>query len=117
MGPAPALRRLAAALVLAVSAGSAAAQQARIYEAPEDLPAGEGREETFYLCSACHGFQVVARQGMTRSRWEDTYDLMIERHGMFDPGPEEREAILAYLAEAYPPPEGGRGWQNPFLNR
>ena len=41
---------------------------------------------------------------MSRALWQDTWDLMIERHGMADPGPETREIILTYLAETFPPP-------------
>ena len=41
-------------------------------ETPEDLPAGDGREETFYACTACHGFKIVAQQGLTRTQWDDS---------------------------------------------
>lgn len=102
--------------ILGAAAGTAAAQQMRLYDEPEDLPEGEGREEVFYLCSACHGFNLVARQGMSRALWDDTLTLMVERHGMAPPDPEDREAILGYLEAAYPPPQS-RGWTNPFANR
>jgi hypothetical protein len=110
------MRRGAAAFLLTFlgAAALAAAQQARLYEAPEDLPEGEGRDDAFYQCSACHGFNLVTRQGMSRALWEDTWDLMIERHGMADPGPETREIILTYLAETFPPPAEPGGWKNPF---
>src|SRR5918999_3545332 len=39
-------------------------------ESPEEFPAGPGRDETFYACTACHGFRLVAQQGMTRAQWE-----------------------------------------------
>jgi len=32
-------------------------------EKPKDLPDGPGREETFYACTACHNFKLVARKG------------------------------------------------------
>ena len=35
-------------------------------ETPEQFPAGAGREEAFYACTACHNFKLVAAQGMTR---------------------------------------------------
>jgi hypothetical protein len=110
-------RRCAAVLVAALLAGTAAAQQMRLYDEPEDLPEGEGRETTFYQCSACHGFSVVARQGMSRAMWDDTLKLMVERHGMWELEPEEREEVLGYLVEAYPPTETPGGWVNPFANR
>lgn len=104
-------RLAAAALALILAAAPAAA-----FDGPEDLPEGEGREDVFYLCSACHGFQLVARQGMSRAMWEATIDLMIERHGMYEPDPAERALLLDYLASAYPPARRG-GWQNPFATR
>ena len=51
-------------------------------ESPEDFPAGAGRDETFYACTACHGFKLVAQQGMTRAQWDDSINLMIRRHNM-----------------------------------
>ena len=35
-------------------------------ENPEDYPAGAGRDDTFYSCTACHGFKLIAQQGMSR---------------------------------------------------
>ena len=40
-------------------------------ENPEDFPAGPGRDETFYACTACHNFKLVAAQGLSRERWDD----------------------------------------------
>ena len=37
-------------------------------EQPEQYPDGPNREETFYFCTACHGFKIVAQQGMSRTR-------------------------------------------------
>ena len=37
-------------------------------ESPEEFAAGAGRDETFYACTACHGFRLVAQQGMTRAQ-------------------------------------------------
>ena len=46
-------------VVLAVVGTSFAQAQQRSFtptdESPEDLPVGDGREETFYACTACHG--------------------------------------------------------------
>jgi hypothetical protein len=92
------------------------AMPAAAFQKPEDLPAGHGRDEVFYLCSACHSFQLVSRQGMSRSLWDDTLRLMVEKHGMPEPSQEERAVILDYLASAYPPPKK-RGWQNPFQGK
>ena len=87
-------------------------------ESPEEFPAGPGREEAFYACTACHGFKLVAAQGMNRRQWEDTLAFMTARHGMPNLEGKDRELVLNYLEMAYPPraPATG-GWQNPFLNR
>ena len=85
-------------------------------ENPEDFPPGEGREETFYACTACHGFKLVAQQGMTRAQWDDSINLMIRRHNMPPLDDKDRGVLLDYLAAAYPPraPATRPGWQNPF---
>ena len=86
-------------------------------ETPEDFPAGAGRDDTFYACTACHGFKLVAQQGMTRAQWEDSISLMVRRHNMPALDDKDRAVVLDYLEATYPPrsPAGGRGgWQNPF---
>jgi hypothetical protein len=99
----------------------AAAQQPPAFtpgtEAPEDYPAGAGREDTFYACTACHGFKLVAQQGQTRRQWDDTLDWMTQRHNMPRPRDAERKVLLDYLEAAFPPRTSPRGWQNPFQNR
>ena len=86
-------------------------------EGPEQFPNAPGREETFYSCTACHGFKIVAQQGMSRQRWDATLDIMVERHGMPVLGGKEREVVLDYLVRAFPEqaPAARGGWQNPFL--
>jgi mono/diheme cytochrome c family protein len=85
-------------------------------ESPEEFPAGAGRDQTFYTCTACHNFKLVAAQGLSRAGWEDSIDLMIRRHNMPPLDAKDRAAVLDYLAAAYPPrAPAGRGWQNPFL--
>jgi hypothetical protein len=85
-------------------------------ESPEDFPAGAGRDETFYTCTACHGFKLVAQQGMTRAQWDDSINLMIRRHNMPAPDDKDRAVVLNYLEATYPPraPAARGGWQNPF---
>ncbi|MES2197942.1 MAG: hypothetical protein V4517_26265 [Pseudomonadota bacterium] len=85
-------------------------------ENPEDFPAGAGRDETFYTCTACHGFKLVAQQGMTRAQWDDSINLMIRRHNMPPPDDKDRAVVLNYLEATYPPraPAARGGWQNPF---
>jgi hypothetical protein len=85
-------------------------------ESPEEFAAGTGRDETFYACTACHNFKLVAAQGLSRAGWEDSINLMIRRHNMPPLDGKDREVVLNYLEAAYPPraPAGGRAWQNPF---
>ena len=85
-------------------------------EEPEEYPDAPGREDAFYGCTACHGFKIVAQQGMSRQRWDDTIDFMIQRQNMPKPEVKEREKILDYLARAFPEkPATQRARPNPFL--
>lgn len=87
-------------------------------ESPEEFVAGAGRDETFYTCTACHNFKLVAQQGMNRRQWDETITLMNEKHGMPKLEAKERETVLNYLEAAYPQRAQERGgFQNPFLNR
>ena len=107
---------------LALSAAPAAAQSQTFTprdESPEEFPAGAGRDDTFYTCTACHNFKLVAQQGMSRRQWEETLALMTEKHGMPPLDPKDREKVLGYLETAFAPDSRAApgGWQNPFLNR
>ncbi len=118
-------RLIAASLVLAaLSLTSGAFAQAPQFtpsdEKPEDFPAGAGRDDTFYACTACHGFKLVAAQGMTRRQWEDSLKWMTDKHGMPPLPAKEQKTVLDYLEATYPPraaPGGRGGWQNPFSPR
>ncbi len=69
----------------------------------EDMPAGEGRRETYAVCSACHSMKLVQQQGMTRTQWNETLGYMIEEHGMAPLGEPLFDRILDYLSIAYSP--------------
>lgn len=106
-----------AATTVAFALGSAPCAFAQAQ--PEDLPNFPGREETFYTCVACHTFNLVSRQGMSREQWDGTLSWMSERHGMPRLEGADRLLVLNYLSQAYPsightPSGGGGGWQNPF---
>ena len=112
---------MAASLVLAallhLSAVTAQAQQfVPRTEDPSEFPAGPGRDDTFYACTACHNFKLVAQQGMTRRQWEESLQWMYDKHKMPVLPPKEREIVLNYLEATFPPraPSGRGGWQNPF---
>jgi hypothetical protein len=88
-------------------------------EKPEDFPAGAGRDDAFYACTACHGFKLVAAQGQTRRQWEDTLAWMTQRHNMAPLSARDQTIVLDYLEGAFPPraPANRGGWQNPFSPR
>ena len=82
-------------------------------DAAAGLPDAKGRDETVTFCGACHSMSIVRQQGMTRPRWDETLDWMVERHAMPKLEGEDRELILDYLALAFPPKKRER--PNPFL--
>jgi hypothetical protein len=82
-------------------------------EKPEDYPAAPGRDDTFYACTPCHGFKIVAQQGQSRRQWDDTLDWMTQKHAMPKPRDADRKIMLDYLEAAFPA-RAPRGWQNPF---
>ena len=84
-------------------------------EQPEQYPDGPNREETFYFCTACHGFKIVAQQGMSRARWDETFDVMVTRHNMPDVQGADRDRMLDYLEGAFPERRQPGGWKNPFV--
>ena len=88
-------------------------------ENPEDFPAGAGRDDTFYACTACHGFKLIAQQGMSRRQWEESIELMVKRHNMPPLADKDQKIVLDYLEATFPPraPAGRGGWQNPFSPR
>jgi hypothetical protein len=96
------------------AAPHAPAQTKAPEEAPEQYPAGENRDDTFYFCTACHGFKIVAQQGQSRDRWDETFDVMTSRHGMVDVRGEQRDQMLDYLAKAFPERRAPGGWKSPF---
>lgn len=118
------MNALLASLILAAAIWAAPllAQPETAPQAPEedvkDFPALPGREETFGFCVGCHNFKLVAAQGMTRERWDETMTWMTQRHGMADIDGEPRALILDYLAQAFPEQKSRQpgGWQNPFSN-
>lgn len=62
------------------------------------LPVGEGREEVFYLCSACHSIRTVVQQRLSREMWDKILDMMVAEQGMPQLETDERKLILDYLA-------------------
>jgi hypothetical protein len=86
-------------------------------ERPEDFPEGAGRDDTFYACVACHNFKLVAAQGMSRAKWDETLTWMTTRHNMPELSGKDRAVVLDYLEKNYPAKPAGSGWKNPFAPR
>lgn len=84
---------------------------------PDELPPGDGREDTFYRCTACHSTAVIRRSALSRAQWDELMDWMTEKHAMPPLEGDERDHIVGYLARAFPPRAvrgGPRGAMNPF---
>jgi cytochrome c len=90
----------ACAAVLAAGAvlGAGAPRALETIEAPEDLPEGPGRDTVFYMCSACHSMMIVTQQGLSRERWDDVLEWMVEEQGMAELDDATRGEILDYLS-------------------
>ena len=69
----------------------------------DGLAPGEGREEVYYACQACHSLAIVKQQGLSRESWDESLIWMVEEQGMPELDPDERELVLDYLAELYGP--------------
>jgi hypothetical protein len=108
---------LAVVLTVAVPQAASAQAVAPRDETPADYPAGPGRDQTFYTCTACHGFKLVAAQAQARGQWEDTLDFMTQRHAMPKLEGNDRKIVLDYLEVAFPPRRTPGGFQNPFLKK
>ncbi len=97
-------RAALAALVVAMPVAAHAQDRiTRLADVPEDfefhpLPPGEGVDEVYYGCIACHSLRTVTNGGYSRHIWDELLDWMVEDQGMLEPEPEVREIMLDYLA-------------------
>lgn len=71
-------------------------------ETPDVLPEAPGRDETFYLCTGCHGTALIRAQGMGRGQWDDSINWMVEKHNMQRPDEATRTLVLDYLSAVFP---------------
>ena len=98
------MRRTLAGLVLAVSLVAppvAAEGPAGGDDGFEGLVAGIGQDEVAGLCGACHSVRLVIQQRLSRDRWSEILDLMVDEHEMPRLLAEEEAVILDYLARFY----------------
>jgi hypothetical protein len=80
-------------------AAPAFAQQYDPTDEWQGLPEGEGREEVFFTCVACHSMGTIIQQRLSRRWWEITIERMVDDMGMPEPEEDELELILDYLEE------------------
>lgn len=104
---------MAVGLLLGGAPGAPPVLAAELEETPADLPDGDGRDTTFYACTACHGTAIIKAQGLSRERWNATIDDMVERNRMPALDAADRAIVVDYLATAFPPRQ--RQQRNPFL--
>lgn len=73
---------------------------------PEDfgvMVAAPGASETFDACTTCHSERIIAQQGLTRERWDELLDWMVDEHEMEPVDGTLLTVILDYLGEYYSP--------------
>ena len=70
---------------------------------PGVLVAGEGAEETYAYCTACHSERIVVQQGLTREGWEEVLESMVEEQGMAPIEEPDHDRVLGYLSTHYGP--------------
>ena len=92
----------AALLLAAPIQASAEDRITRLSDVPEDfefypLPPGEGVDEVYYGCIACHSLRTVTNGGYSRRVWDELLDWMVEDQGMMEPEPDVRDTMLEYL--------------------
>ncbi|MFQ5926238.1 MAG: hypothetical protein ACE5MH_02260 [Terriglobia bacterium] len=66
------------------------------------LAAGRGAEKVRAACLSCHDAGIIVQQQLDRRGWAGTLDKMVGWGAAVRP--EDREAILDYLATNYPAP-------------
>ena len=66
-----------------------------------DWPTGEGRMVTGAACITCHSLAIVKQQGLSRKRWDELLDWMVEEHGMPEYDIKTRSTILDFLTENF----------------
>ncbi|WP_281301505.1 MULTISPECIES: hypothetical protein [unclassified Iodidimonas] len=105
-------------VMLALLVGSEVHAQQADEDFDPDMPpemammqAGEGRETTFYMCSACHSMKLVTQQRLSRDRWDYLLDWMTKEQGMPPLDDEMRGEILDYLSTSYGPDQSSRKTQ------
>ena len=76
-------------------------------QAPEvKLPAGEGKQVTERVCSACHGIETAVGERHDKAGWQKVIDDMVAKGA--DATDEEFKTIFNYLVKYFGPESGGK---------
>ena len=67
------------------------------------LVPGNGGEETYAYCTACHSERIVAQQGQTRDGWAELLEWMVDEQGMAAIDEPDLSRVLDYLSTNYGP--------------
>ena len=92
---------LAVFLALLAGFGVSVAQEAEDESEYGVLVDEPGVDLTYAYCAACHSEMLVAQQGLTRDRWDELLEWMVEEQGMYEIEEPDRTIVLDYLATHY----------------
>lgn len=84
----------ASAMLVVLGTAAEGSDYGVLHEAP-------GVDLTYAYCAGCHSERLVAQQGLTRERWDELLDWMVEKQGMPEIDEPDRTTVLDYLAEHY----------------
>jgi len=65
------------------------------------LEDADGAAETYAYCTPCHSEMIVTQQRLSRQRWDELFDWMVEEQGMIEIQEPHRTRVLDYLASHY----------------
>ena len=74
-------------------------------DAQSELPEGKGKAVVERACSQCHGLEYVTNSHMTKERWTNIVDNMVQRGATLSD--EEFDQVIDYLVKHFgrtPPP-------------
>lgn len=92
---------LAAVLIVAVIGWAGGAPSGHAAEDYGGLPEAPDRDAVYFNCSACHSIQLVTQQNLSRERWDELMDWMVQENGMHPLSPWARTRIVNYLASHF----------------
>ena len=91
------MKLLCGTLTILFAAAAAGAQS--------ELPEGRGKEVVERACSQCHGLEYVTNSRMTKERWTNIVDNMVQRGATLSD--EEFDQVIESLVKHFgrtPPP-------------